>query len=766
MVTPDSTHDNFSELGLSADPAAMGHGLKLAPAATADVSPAGPYGEAEQQETAARKVVPELGKVVPPSLQHLGPLQPHQQQSSNLTSGALASPRSMQDGRSMNSRPGQPTSVASTPGHMQLVVPPGEERSWYGTAWARLKHAVLGSAAAPDLLELGPPWTKWPDYGRANNINALVRALWPSLSNAVEEQLVMQMVPALLSDAAKTYGAGYIKNLELSQFDLGSIPPRLDGFKVYEESDDEQLMLEVAAAWGSLAKVTVCATLQLFGHTFQLPLTVQNIQFQALMRVTARPLMTFMPYVGSVGLSLLEPPHVDFELPVGALDGLDLMALPFVRGAFRLGARLAARQFAVYPKGIQVPLVEGGGAASVPCGVLELTLVKLKGLRSEDLIGQSDPYVKIRLREGRELRSKTINNNNEPVFNQTFSLVVDDPDKQVLQLIVYDEDLRGLKDKIIGIAHMPLKQSAALAMPKTRVAVSLEIQKIMAPTGTGGMFELPVRVAGLPITAAATGGRWLYKNVEGALGRGGGAGASGAELPSKTGSSIKLVELVVAKAVVVLLLKRISRGIAFLELTYTPIRQPAGEPSGAGGAPAPGVQAAVASGGVPVSPLDKGILAVTLVRAKGLTGWQGEADPYVTLTLLESGGGTGSNTGAATGSGNSSGVRQVHRSREPYRSNTIFNEDSPRWNEKFDFVMIPANSVLLATVWDQTSWVEAATSLKISTERFKDQVLGRVKVPVMDVAAAGRIRNSWPLQGALMGELEMVLQWVPAHLMD
>lgn len=36
------------------------------------------------------------------------------------------------------------------------------------------------------------------------------------------------------------------------------------------------------------------------------------------------------------------------------------------------------------------------------------------------------------LREGRELRSKTINNNNEPVFDQTFSLVVDDPDKQVL----------------------------------------------------------------------------------------------------------------------------------------------------------------------------------------------------------------------------------------------------------------------------------------------------------------------------------------------
>lgn len=51
-------------------------------------------------------------------------------------------------------------------------------------------------------------------------------------------------------------------------------------------------------------------------------------------------------------------------------------------------------------------------------------------------------------------------------------------------------------------------------------------------------------------------------------------------------------------------------------------------------------------------------------------------------------------------------------------------------------------------------------------QRFKDTVLGRVKVPVSDVAAAGRLRSFWPLQGALMGELEMVLQWIPAELME
>jgi Ca2+-dependent lipid-binding protein len=57
-----------------------------------------------------------------------------------------------------------------------------------------------------------------------------------------------------------------------------------------------------------------------------------------------------MPYIGSAGISLIDPPFVEFELPVHALGGLDVLALPGIRGLFRLGLRLASRQFLVYPK--------------------------------------------------------------------------------------------------------------------------------------------------------------------------------------------------------------------------------------------------------------------------------------------------------------------------------------------------------------------------------------------------------------------------------
>lgn len=45
-------------------------------------------------------------------------------------------------------------------------------------------------------------------------------------------------------------------------------------------------------------------------------------------------------------------------------------------------------------------------------------------------------------------------------------------------------------------------------MPRTKVPVTLQLHKLMGPQqGIGGVLELPIRVAGLPITAASTGNK-------------------------------------------------------------------------------------------------------------------------------------------------------------------------------------------------------------------------------------------------------------------
>jgi hypothetical protein len=45
-----------------------------------------------------------------------------------------------------------------------------------------------------------------------------------------------------------------------------------------------------------------------------------------------------------------------------------------------------------------------------------------------------------------------------------------------------------------------------MQMPRTKVPLTLTLHKLMAPrAGIGGVLQLPVRVAGLPINAAARG---------------------------------------------------------------------------------------------------------------------------------------------------------------------------------------------------------------------------------------------------------------------
>ena len=56
---------------------------------------------------------------------------------------------------------------------------------------------------------------------------------------------------------------------------------------------------------------------------------------------------------------------------------------------------------------------------------------------------QVDPFVEMSVRDGRALRTKTIWNNKDPVFNQVLSFVVDDPEHQSITAMVKDDDMHA-----------------------------------------------------------------------------------------------------------------------------------------------------------------------------------------------------------------------------------------------------------------------------------------------------------------------------------
>lgn len=136
--------------------------------------------------------------------------------------------------------------------------------------------------------------------------------------------------------------------------------------------------------------MTVSVSLKLLGRSFKIPLTIENFKIYAHSRITARPIMDHYPFIGSFSLTLMHPPYIDFDFPLG---GLDVMSLPLVRDTFQFATRLVAKRIIAYPRCYTIETVPGGANPPGPAGMVVVRLIKVSGLKSEDLVGHSDPYV-------------------------------------------------------------------------------------------------------------------------------------------------------------------------------------------------------------------------------------------------------------------------------------------------------------------------------------------------------------------------------------
>lgn len=59
-----------------------------------------------------------------------------------------------------------------------------------------------------------------------------------------------------------------------------------------------------------------------------------------------------------------------------------------------------------------------------------MTIVKATDLKNKEMIGKSDPYVVLYIRPLFKVKTKVINNNLNPVWDQTFELIAEDKETQ------------------------------------------------------------------------------------------------------------------------------------------------------------------------------------------------------------------------------------------------------------------------------------------------------------------------------------------------
>lgn len=73
-----------------------------------------------------------------------------------------------------------------------------------------------------------------------------------------------------------------------------------------------------------------------------------------------------------------------------------------------------------------------------------MNILKANDLKNMEMIGKSDPYVVVHIRPLFKVKTKVIDNNLNPVWDQTFNLIVEDKETQSLILEVWPNSCSAL----------------------------------------------------------------------------------------------------------------------------------------------------------------------------------------------------------------------------------------------------------------------------------------------------------------------------------
>ncbi|KAJ6794786.1 synaptotagmin-5-like [Iris pallida] len=188
-----------------------------------------------------------------------------------------------------------------------------------------------------------------------------------------------------------------------------------------------------------------------------LPIQVKNIGFTGVFRLIFKPLVPEFPCFGAVSYSLRQKKKLDLTLKV---IGGEISSFPGLSDAIKGTINDALEDSLTWPVRKVVPIVPGDYSELElkPVGILEVKLVQAKDLTNKDLIGKSDPYAVLYIRplHDKMKKSKTINNDLNPIWNEHFEFVVEDTSTQHVTVKIYDDE--GVQaSELLGCAKVMLR---------------------------------------------------------------------------------------------------------------------------------------------------------------------------------------------------------------------------------------------------------------------------------------------------------------------
>ena len=304
----------------------------------------------------------------------------------------------------------------------------------------RMEKAVKSSFI--DKLENLPSWVYFPEKEQAEWVNRIIDQMWPYVGEMVYKILKESVEPEMQKNMPKALNTLYFETI-----DLGNKPPYVANVTSYvskNENKKSEFIFDMDLCYNGDATIKLAVK--------KVKLGLSNIELRGILRVIFKPLVSEYNPVGGVTVFFLNRPKLKFDLT----NLLNVLDFPGLKSSLRRITDDVIASFVVLPNRIAIPLAAGVDASDlqypIPEGVLRVKVVEAKNLIANDIglmkKGKSDPYAIIRV-GAQSFRTKVIQNDLNPEWNETFEAFVDNSEGQQLEAVIYDEDTSS-KDSKIG----------------------------------------------------------------------------------------------------------------------------------------------------------------------------------------------------------------------------------------------------------------------------------------------------------------------------
>jgi len=301
-----------------------------------------------------------------------------------------------------------------------------------------------------------PSWVAFPDTERVEWINTIIKKVWPNIGE-ISQQIAKRLVEPKIKEILHRMNLHDLSNFKLKKVDLGTIPARVGGIKVYDRNTArDEIVMDIEIIYQGDLNVTF--TVQAMGCE------VNQVSFRGTLRLTLKPLMNVIPLVGGFEIYFMEMPEFDYSLgrmaQLAEVPGVSNIIKSVLDNVMKRGF-VWPNRFSFYFPLESVRLLEDQTyAMPQPQGVLNVSLIRARHLMKKDkhlLGGKSDPYAVLSIGEKQvSFKDRYADSTVNPEWNYTAAFPVEEVAGLHLKLEVFDYDA-GSEDDFLGRTSLPVQ---------------------------------------------------------------------------------------------------------------------------------------------------------------------------------------------------------------------------------------------------------------------------------------------------------------------